>query len=62
MRKVRIFLLLLSILIGIQGLVLAQSSGEKRLSITRDVMDEFGRGTLASIRERFNADTVKPPF
>ena len=49
-------LLLLMIGLGIQGLAFAQSSDEKRLSITKNVMDEFAHGTLASIRERFSAD------
>jgi len=56
MRPFRYFLLLLMIGLGIQGLAFAQSSGEKRLSITKNVMDEFAHGTLASIRDRFSAD------
>jgi Protein of unknown function (DUF3887) len=56
MRPFRYFLLLLMIGQGIQGLAFAQSSDEKRLSITKNVMDEFAHGTLASIRERFSAD------
>ena len=56
MRALRNFLLLLAIILGIQGLALAQTSDEKRLSITKDVMDNFAQGGLASIRERFSAD------
>jgi hypothetical protein len=56
MRPVRNFLLLLIAILGIQGLGFAQSSDDKRLSITKDVMDEFARGELASVRERFSAD------
>jgi uncharacterized protein DUF3887 len=56
MRPFRYFLLLLMIGLGIQGLAFAQSSDEKRLSITKNVMDEFAHGTLASVRERFSAD------
>ena len=48
--------LLLTIFLGMQGLGHAQTSDEKRLSITKDVMDEFGHGGLASVRERFSAD------
>jgi uncharacterized protein DUF3887 len=56
MRSLRNLLLLLAILLGIQGLGHAQTSDEKRLSITKEVMDEFGHGGLASVRERFSAD------
>jgi hypothetical protein len=56
MRPLRNFLLLLTIVLGIQGLAHAQTSDEKRLSITKDVMDEFAHGSLASVRERFSAD------
>jgi hypothetical protein len=56
MRPVRNFLLLLIAILGIQGLGFAQSSDDKRLSITKDVMGEFARGELASVRERFSAD------
>jgi hypothetical protein len=56
MRPLRNFLLLLTVILGIQGLGHAQSSDEKRLSITKDVMDEFAHGGLASVRERFSAD------
>ena len=56
MRPLRNFLLLLTIILGIQGLVHAQTSEEKRLTITKDVMDDFAHGGLASVRERFSAD------
>ena len=56
MRSLRNLLLLLAIILGIQGFGHAQSSDEKRLSITKDVMDEFAHGGLASVRERFSAD------
>jgi hypothetical protein len=56
MRPLRNFLVLLTIVLGIQGLAHAQTSDEKRLSITKDVMDEFAHGVVASVRERFSAD------
>jgi hypothetical protein len=56
MRPLRNLMLLLAIILGIQGLGHAQTSDEKRLSITKDVMDEFAHGGLASIRERFSTD------
>jgi hypothetical protein len=56
MGSLRNLLFLLAIILGIQGLGHAQTSDEKRLSITKDVMDEFAHGGLASIRERFSAD------
>jgi hypothetical protein len=56
MRPLRNFLLLVSIVLSIQGLANAQTSDEKRLSITKDVMDEFAHGGLASVRERFSAE------
>ncbi len=56
MRLLRNFPLLLMIVVGIQGLGHTQSSDEKRLSITKDVMDDFAHGGIASIRERFSAD------
>jgi uncharacterized protein DUF3887 len=34
----------------------AATSDEKRLAIAKDVMDEFAHGSLASVRERFDAD------
>src|SRR5690348_1181825 len=56
MRRLRNFLLLLPILLAMQGLAFAQSSDEKRLSITKDVMEDFAHGSVASVRERFSAD------
>jgi hypothetical protein len=56
MRPLRNFLLLVSIVLSIQGLANAQTSDEKRLSITKNVMDEFAHGGLASVRERFSAE------
>ena len=56
MRLFRNFLVILSIILGIQALGLAQTSDEKRLSITKDVMDEFAHGAVAPVRERFSAD------
>ena len=56
MRPLRNFLVLLLIIWGIQGVAYAQSSDEKRLSIAKDVMDEFAHDRLASVRERFSAD------
>jgi hypothetical protein len=56
MRPLRNFLLLVSIVLSIQGLANAQTSDEKRLSITKDFMDEFAHGGLASVRERFSAE------
>jgi Protein of unknown function (DUF3887) len=56
MRLLRNFLVLLLIILGIQGVAYAQSSDEKRLSIAKDVMDEFAHDRLASVRERFSAD------
>ncbi len=56
MRPLRYFLLLLMIGLGTQCLALAQSDDEKRLSTTKDVMEEFAHGALASVRERFSAD------
>jgi hypothetical protein len=55
MRPLRNVLLLLPILWSMQGLAFAQTSDEKRLSITKDVTDEFAHGALASVRERFSA-------
>src|SRR5258708_38481203 len=56
MRPLRSFLLLLAIILGIQGLGHAQTSDERRLSIIKDVMDEFAHVELAPIRERFTAE------
>jgi Protein of unknown function (DUF3887) len=56
MRPLRYFLLLLMIGLGTQCAALAQLSDEKRLSTTKDVMEEFAHGALAPVRERFSAD------
>ena len=56
MRPFRNFLLLLTIVLGTQGLAHAQTPDEKRLSITKEVMDEFAHGGVAAVRERFSAD------
>jgi hypothetical protein len=56
MRPLRNFVMLLTIILGIQGLSHAQTPEEKRLSITKDIMDDFAHGGVASVRERFSAD------
>jgi hypothetical protein len=56
MRPLRNFLVLLTIVLGIQGLAYAQTSEEKRLSITKDVTDDFAHGRVAPVRDRFSAD------
>jgi hypothetical protein len=56
MRPLRNSLLLLTIILGIQGLGHAQTSDEKRLTITKGVMDDFVHGELAAVRERFSPD------
>ena len=56
MRPLRNFLLLLPIVLAIQGPAFAQSPDEKRLSITKDVMDAFAHGSVSAVRERFSAD------
>ena len=56
MRPLRNFLLLLTIVVVFQGLGHAQSPDEKRLFITKDVMDEFAHGGFATVHERFSAD------
>jgi hypothetical protein len=56
MRLFRSFLVMLSIILGIQALGLAQTPDEKRLSITKDVMNDFAHGGIASVRERFSDD------
>ena len=54
MRRLRNFLLLLLAVLAMRGPVLAQNSDEKRLAITRDVLEDFGHGSLDSVRERFS--------
>lgn len=56
MRPRRNFLLLLAIILGIQGLGRAQTPDEKRLSITKDLTEDFAHGGVAAVRERFSAD------
>jgi len=56
MRPLRKFLLILVILLGIQSLGYAQTNEVKRLSITKDVTDEFAHGAIAFVRERFSDD------
>ncbi len=57
MRSLRNVLPLLAALFCFQGIAHAQTSSDaKRLSITKDVMDEFARGDVAAIRGRFTAD------
>jgi hypothetical protein len=56
MRRRRNVLLIFLIALSLHGLAFAQSSDDKRLSITKDVMDEFAHGGVASVRERFSAD------
>jgi hypothetical protein len=56
MRPLRNFLLLFTIVLGTQGLAHAQTPDEKRLSITKEVMDDFAHGGVAAVRERFSAD------
>ena len=55
MRPLRNFLLL-AIILAIPRLGHAQSSDEKRLSITKDVMADFAHGEVASVRARFSDD------
>jgi hypothetical protein len=56
MRPPRYFFFLLTVILGIHGILFAQTSDEKRLSIAKDVTEEFARGAVASVRERFSAD------
>jgi hypothetical protein len=56
MRPARNFLLLLLILLGFQGLAKAQTPDEKRISISKDVIEKFAKGDIASVRERFSTD------
>jgi uncharacterized protein DUF3887 len=54
MRRLRNVLPLLLALFAVRAL--AQTSDEKRLAITRDVMEDFGHGSLESVRVRFSDD------
>jgi len=56
MRPLRNFLLLLSITFTFASLGHAQTSDEKRLTITKDVTTEFARGDVAAVRERFSSE------
>ena len=56
MRPHRKFQLLIAIILGMQCLGNAQTSDDKRLAITREVMDEFARGGVTAVHERFSAD------
>jgi len=56
MRPQRNFLLLITIILGMQCFGHAQTSDEKRLSITKEVSDEFVHGGVASVRGRFSPD------
>jgi hypothetical protein len=56
MRPLRNFVLLFLVVSVIQGFAFAQTSDEKRLSITKDVMEDFAHGEVAAVRERFSAD------
>jgi hypothetical protein len=68
MRRLQNSLLPLLAVLLLQGRALAQAPGQKsdeisvetsdakRLAITKDVMEDFGHGALASVRERFDAD------
>jgi hypothetical protein len=61
MRLLRNFLpLLLAVLVG-QGLAFAQTSDEKRLAITKDVMDDIVHDRFAAVRGRFS-DDLKDAF
>jgi hypothetical protein len=46
----------LLLILGIPALGKAQTPDAKRLSITKSVMDEFARGAITAVRERFGAD------
>ena len=54
MHRLRNFLLLLPLFLAMQCPGYAQTSDEKRLAITKGVMDEFAHGGIASVRERFS--------
>ena len=56
MRRLRSVLLLAPFLLVVQALAFAQAPDEKRLSITKDVMDDFAHGALGSVRDRFSAE------
>ena len=56
MRPLKYFVLLLTVILGIQAFGHAQTSDAPRLSITKSVMDEIAHGRLAPVRERFSPD------
>lgn len=56
MRPVRNFLMLLTIILGTQCLGHAQTPDEMRLSLTKEVMDDFAHGRIAPVRDRFSAE------
>ncbi len=56
MRPLRNFLPLLLIILAVHGIASAQSADEKRLAITKDVMEAIAQDRLAAVRERFSAD------
>lgn len=56
MRLLRNFLMLLTMILAVQSFGLAQTSGEKRLSIAKGVMDDFAHGAIAAVRDKFSAD------
>jgi len=59
MRALRSFLLMPLLLTAVYGIGRAQSSeslDEKRLAITRDVMEDFAHDRLTDVRGRFSAD------
>ena len=56
MRPLRNCLMHLTMILAVQGSVLAQTSGEKRLSIAKGVMDDFAHGAIAAVRDKFSAE------
>jgi hypothetical protein len=59
MHRLRFCLPLLGILLAVQILAQAQTQtppDPKRLAITKSVMDNFARGAIPAVRERFGAD------
>jgi Protein of unknown function (DUF3887) len=56
MRPLRNFLPLLLAVLVVQGLAFAQTSDEKRLAITKDVMDDIVHDRFAAVRARFSND------
>ena len=56
MHPARNFLIVVVILLGCQSLVQAQTTDERRLSVSKEVMEKFAKGDVASVREQFSAD------